>query len=130
MRVIATLALLWLTIVPGWAPSPAGGGHSVARTPIRHVVVIRQFAFHPDTLEVMAGDTVEWVNEDIVPHSITARDSSWMSGIIGTGESWHLEVPEGGAGRYFCGLHPTMVGELTSSASTLPKTSITRSKGS
>jgi plastocyanin len=35
--------------------------------------VIREFKFEPATVTVHIGDTVEWKNDDIVPHSATAE---------------------------------------------------------
>ena len=39
--------------------------------PQRHVVEIRGMAFHPEALEVRRGDTVVWINRDMVPHTAT-----------------------------------------------------------
>ena len=41
-------------------------------TPRTHTVKIEGMAFVPATLEVSVGDTVEWINEDLVPHTATA----------------------------------------------------------
>jgi plastocyanin len=38
-----------------------------------YTVLIRGFQFVPQRLEVEAGDTVIWKNEDIVPHTAAAR---------------------------------------------------------
>jgi plastocyanin len=35
-------------------------------------VVIREFKFEPAAVAVHVGDTVEWKDDDIVPHSATA----------------------------------------------------------
>ena len=35
--------------------------------------MIREFKFEPATVTVHIGDTVEWKNDDIVPHSATAE---------------------------------------------------------
>jgi plastocyanin len=57
---------------------------------------------------VEAGDTVRWVNEDIVPHSATDNTRACDSGEIGANQSW-VVVPDSTA-SYFCVLHPTMRG--------------------
>jgi plastocyanin len=78
------------------------------------VVEIRGFAFHPETLTVAAGDTVRWVNRDIVPHSATAGPDSartFDSGSIATDGTWQL-VARDGRYEYYCVLHPNMRGVL------------------
>lgn len=57
------------------------GGRSPALAPtVLHVVTIKGVAFSPLVVHVAAGDTVEWRNQDLVPHTVTARDHRWDSG--------------------------------------------------
>jgi plastocyanin len=70
-------------------------------------------AFHPEVLEVQRGDTVVWVNRDIVPHTATAtRQSGWNTGPLLQGKSGHYVARHRGEDPYFCELHPTMLGKL------------------
>jgi plastocyanin len=39
---------------------------AAARKPVTHTVIIDGSRFEPETLSVMAGDTVVWVNKDVV----------------------------------------------------------------
>ena len=82
------------------------------RAQTTHTVVIRQFAFVPETLEVSVGDTVVWVNEDIVPHTATATNGDWDSDALNRGESWSHAVPAPGTVDYFCRFHPAMRARL------------------
>ena len=82
------------------------------RAQTTHTVVIRQFAFVPETLEVSVGDIVVWVNEDIVPHTATAADTQWDSGRLDRGESWSLEIGTPGTVDYLCLFHPAMRARL------------------
>src|SRR5687768_16670336 len=50
-------------------------------TPKRHVVEIRGFEFEPAILQVSAGDTVTWINRDLVPHTATAG-KEWDTGKV------------------------------------------------
>ncbi len=78
----------------------------------RHVIEIRQLEFRPSTLIVSPGDTVVWINRDIVPHTATAGDESWDSQVIAPDESWEIVLTEIGSQSYICSLHPSMVGTL------------------
>ncbi len=106
---ISRLALLAVLVLAGLTLSSSGEG---ARKPARHIVEIRSFEFHPETLVVSPGDTVVWVNRDIVPHTATADDESWGSEDLDTDESWEFEVQGEGLQSYYCVLHPLMTGTL------------------
>lgn len=72
-------------------------------------VLINHFKYLPDTLTVHQGDTVEWKNADIVPHTATATDGkAFDSGAIATGASWRLTITKAGTYDYRCTLHPNM----------------------
>lgn len=79
----------------------------------RHVVEIRGMAFHPAVLQARPGDTVVWINRDIVPHTATASGKSgWNTGALLQGKSGQHVVRRRGEDSYFCELHPIMVGKL------------------
>jgi len=91
------------------AGSVAGGCRAGrAGTPELHVVEIERFVFRPDTLRVSVGDTVAWLNRDIVPHTATDGAGAWDSGVLGTDAEWRLVPTAPGVHRYVCALHPTM----------------------
>jgi plastocyanin len=76
-------------------------------------VAIREFKFEPATVTVHQGDTVEWKNEDTVPHTATADGNpAFDSGAIQTGAAWRYVVKEKGTENYTCTFHPNMKGEL------------------
>lgn len=73
---------------------------------------MRDAAFQPATLTVTVGDTVTWVNRDIVPHTVTAMDGAWDSGEVPPGGAFVLIVGRRDVTPYVCRYHPTMVGAL------------------
>jgi len=79
-------------------------------------VVIREFKFEPETLTVNEGDTVEWRNDDAVPHTATAdgevENPVFDSGNIQTGAAWRYIAQKKGTYNYICTLHPNMKGKL------------------
>ncbi|MGQ0702602.1 MAG: hypothetical protein ACT4PM_05665 [Gemmatimonadales bacterium] len=70
-------------------------------------------AFQPAVLEVAPGDTVVWINKDIVPHTATAVGSAgWDTGTLVQGDSGHSIPRSTGTISYICKLHPTMQARL------------------
>ncbi len=86
----------------------AGCGDPPARV---HSVAIRGFQYAPASLTVAVGDTVEWTNEDVVPHTATAA-GAWDTGSIGARESRRVVIAAEGTHGYLCALHPGMKAEL------------------
>ncbi len=77
-----------------------------------HRVVIERFQFNPARLEIAAGDTVEWRNRDIVPHTATSQSGRWNSGTLAPDSTWRNVFAGAGAEPYSCTLHPTMLAEV------------------
>jgi plastocyanin len=75
------------------------------------IVEMRAMQFSPASLEIKKGDTVEWKNNDLVPH--TATSASFDSGSIGPGQSWKHTFNEQGDITYKCTFHPAMKGSVT-----------------
>lgn len=81
-------------------------------TPRRHEVVIRNFVYQPAALTLAVGDTVVWINEDVVPHTATASDGEWDSGSIASNASGQVVISGEGEQSYLCTFHPNMRAEL------------------
>jgi len=76
-------------------------------------VSIGDRVFVPSSVTVAPGGTVTWTNNDDRPHTVTANDRSFDSGILGAGATWSRTFPNGGTFAYFCELHPDMTGTVT-----------------
>ena len=83
-----------------------------ARSPQVHTIAIHNFHFEPETVTVEVGDKIEWKNEDIVPHTVTADDKSFASGSIRPKRSWTFVPRKPGLFSYSCTPHPNMKGLL------------------
>jgi uncharacterized membrane protein len=68
--------------------------------------------FNPPQLSVRAGDTVEWRNQDIFAHSVTANDGSFDSGLIAPGSTWKKTFDVAGTFGYHCRPHPNMTASV------------------
>ncbi len=76
-------------------------------------VGIAAFVFAPPRLEIAAGDTVVWVNGDLVPHTATATDGAWDTGSIACGATGRITFDRPGEYGYLCAFHPHMTGTVT-----------------
>jgi len=75
-------------------------------------IKIDNFVFTPDTLEITAGTTVTWTNNDDIPHAVGAQDLSWKSHAMDTEETFSHTFDKPGTYEYFCTLHPHMKGKI------------------
>lgn len=75
-------------------------------------VQIVEFTYEPDPVVVQAGGKVIWQNEDTAPHTATADDGSFDTGIIEKGKLGSATFKEPGTFTYFCEVHPTMHGTV------------------
>ncbi|GMV53992.1 MAG: hypothetical protein D8M52_06235 [Chlorobi bacterium] len=79
---------------------------------VTDTVVIEGMQFVPQSLTVHKGDTVVWINRDMVVHNVTDDSNrSQSSGDINVGATWMM-VPSKSF-SYLCTIHPTMTGSVT-----------------
>ena len=93
----------------------AVGWRAVASRPApqTHAVVIDGMKFLPNVIVVLPGDTVEFTNADVVPHTVTERGSRLFdSGMIAQKGTWKITTSQPGTVRYQCAYHPDMVGTI------------------
>jgi plastocyanin len=79
-----------------------------APKPVTHTVTIDGAKFSPSELTVRPGDTVVWVNKDILAHTATSAKGGFDSKTIQPGASWRYKVPAKAKGElpYTCSFHP------------------------
>ena len=99
----------------GQTPGPTPGtpaDTAGARIPQRTLNAgIKNMTFTPRTIEITAGTTVIWRNnEDQLPHTVTADDASFDSGILGPGATWSHTFETPGEYPFHCTPHPFMKG--------------------
>jgi len=73
---------------------------------------IHVLAFHPGRTEIAVGTTVTWTNSDTVPHTATATDQTFDSGILDPGKSFSHTFEKAGTYDYSCLVHPQMKGTI------------------
>ena len=77
-----------------------------------HRVEIKGMAYTPAEVTVAAGDTIVWVNRDIVPHTVTGEARQLDSGSLSPAVEWSLVARDRGRISYTCTFHPTMKGTI------------------
>lgn len=83
---------------------PAGGhGHGgEAPADPGATVAMKGAQYATPTLTVKAGTTVTWVNRDSMPHTVTADDGTFESGMMDGGATWSHTFDAPGTYTYHC----------------------------
>jgi len=76
-------------------------------------IKMTQQAFVPAQITVDAGMPITWINNDTVPHSVTAQDGKFDSGPIQPGAQFKWTPQDAGALNYHCIFHPSMTAVMT-----------------
>lgn len=97
---------------PERADSPPGASEATS-------VKVALFRFQPATLQVPAGTTVTWRNDDAILHTVTAGDPGQPTGdfdeqLADKGATASVTFDKPGTFKYFCARHPeAMRAEVT-----------------
>jgi plastocyanin len=79
-------------------------------------VTIVDFSFDPQAVEVAAGSTATWANDDGVAHTVTAGSPGSPTGEfdepVDAGATVEVSFDEAGTVDYFCAIHPAMTGQV------------------
>jgi plastocyanin len=83
-----------------------------ARGPATHTVTIDASSYQPATLTVRVGDSIVWVNKDLLVHTATTQPGGFDSQAIAPGKSWKYTAKTEGEIAYSCTFHPAMKGTI------------------
>lgn len=75
-------------------------------------VTMKNLMFSPVSLQVTAGTTVTWSNNDNATHTVTADDGSFDSGNISPGGTFTHTFSSTGTIPYHCKIHSGMTGTV------------------
>lgn len=76
-------------------------------------VKISDLAFTPLEVTARVGDTIQWVNNDIVDHTATATKGGDWDVMIVAGKQAEQQLTRAGEIDYFCRFHPSMKAKIT-----------------
>lgn len=74
-------------------------------------VTVEKMAFVPAQIQARVGDTIEWINKDILVHTATVKDG-WEV-LIPAKKTASLVGREVGQVDYYCRFHPNMKGRIS-----------------
>ena len=107
LALVAVLGAVTLTILPGCPSSAQPGSNQV---------FMRSIAFDPQRISIDVGETVTWINMDLVEHTATSGNpedsdfgSIFRSRRLSREERFSHTFDEPGSFRYFCEVHPGMM---------------------
>ncbi|MBA2755576.1 MAG: cupredoxin domain-containing protein, partial [Chloroflexia bacterium] len=88
---------------PGASPVASPGAREVA------TVSIADLAFDPPRLEIAAGTTVTWTNDEAIPHTVTSADGTLDSDVLERSDTVSHTFDTAGTFDYACAIHPSMM---------------------
>jgi plastocyanin len=74
-------------------------------------IVMDKLAFTPVAASASVGDTITWINNDILAHTATARNGDWDV-TIAPKKTVSLVLKKAGTIEYYCRFHPNMTGRV------------------
>lgn len=74
-------------------------------------ITIQNLVFSPTAARAKVGDTVTWINKDVLAHTATARDGEFDVAIAAN-KTATLVIKKAGDVEYYCRFHPNMVAHL------------------
>ena len=90
------------------AASPGGGAARAAAQ-----VTIRTLKYSPETIEIKRGETVEWQNNDLTPHTGTSQSGNELnSEAVEPDATWSHTFSQPGTFPYYCTFHTEMKGTV------------------
>jgi len=101
------LSIIILLAIAFWLMRCSPAPHQ----PKIYTVEIKDMKFVPETIIVAKGDTIIWVNKDMMAHDVTEEASkTWSSGPIAADQSWKMAVSN--EAKYYCSIHTVMKGKI------------------
>lgn len=121
-RVLILASLLLTLVACGGGPasegeSAEGGGEAAASEgggsdPAS--VTMADLAYSPAEVEIGAGGSVTWTNEEDAPHTVTFDDDTVAdSEELNNGDEFSTTFDTAGTYSYICAIHPDMKGTVT-----------------
>jgi plastocyanin len=99
---------------PGWSLSTVAAwmlAMSIPADAATIEITMENLVISPAEASAKVGDTIEWINKDILAHTATARNGDWDV-ILPPKKSGSLILKKAGTVDYYCRFHPNMKATL------------------
>jgi plastocyanin len=87
-------------------------GISVSAQAATIQISMENMVIAPAEISAKVGDSIEWINKDIVVHTATARNGDWDV-MMPPNKTVRLVLKKAGTIDYYCRFHPNMKATLT-----------------
>jgi plastocyanin len=87
-------------------------GMSVSAQAATLQITMENMVISPAEATAKVGDTIEWINKDILVHTATARNGDWDINMPPK-KTVTSVLKKAGAIEYYCRFHPNMKAKLT-----------------
>jgi plastocyanin len=74
-------------------------------------IVIENLVYSPAEVSAKVGDSIEWVNKDVLAHTATARNGDFDV-MLPPKQTGTFVLKKGGTIDYYCRFHPNMKATL------------------
>lgn len=101
-------------MTPRWILPTAAAlmlGASVPAQAATIQITMENLVIAPAETSAKVGDTIEWINKDILAHTATARNGDWDV-TIPPKKTVPLVLKKAGTVEYYCRFHPNMKATL------------------
>ena len=75
-------------------------------------IVMQNLVITPAEVQAKVGDTIEWVNKDVVAHTATAQQGGDFDVMLPANMSGTFVLNKAGTFPYYCRFHPNMKATL------------------
>ncbi len=107
----AILAVATITLVSASCSSKTTTASEEDAPAIAMTVHVKDGEFDPRDIEIEAGGTVMWINDDIAPHDLHfLAPNKLYSGVVRPEKAWIHTFTAAGNYDYYCDFHNTMKG--------------------
>ena len=113
-RVLPLAAAVALALSAAAFAAETDRASQVAAAAAPGAITIDNFAFAPAILTVVPGTKVTWSNKDEEPHTVISADGgkTFKSDALDTDDKFSFTFDKPGTYKYFCSIHPHMVGTI------------------
>src|SRR3954464_8973889 len=74
-------------------------------------ITMENLVIAPAEVSAKVGDTIEWINKDILAHTATARNGDWDV-MLPPKKNGSVVLKKAGSVEYYCRFHPNMKATL------------------